>query len=544
MAVLLVNHKNDKLALKCDYIQKEKAKAVPGNKWNKSVKAWEYPMERGIVEQLLEEFGSNLRVSAEVTSYVARAEQHRVKRVELKNMEDTALSVPFAHKLRNYQRVGANFLHKAKRAILADDMGTGKTLQSITACEETGVDRVLVVCPSSLKWNWFDEIGKWTDSKAVIVGGTKPKRVKIIKEFTGKYLIINYEALRLHPELADMQWGAIVFDEAHKLKNRKAQQTKAAKKLKSEYVFLLTGTPMLNKADELWSLLNSLYPKEYSSYWRFVERYCQTYNDGFGKKIISGTKKQQELLRQELAPIMIRRTKKDVLAELPDKTYVRHVVELTGEQKKLYKAMEKDAFAKLSDNEVVAAPVVIAQITRLRQIAVSPELLSHDVTHSAKFDELMDIIQENKGEHKIAVFSQFRQAIELFGKRLDDAGIKWVSVTGAVSQDDRRTATKYFQEDPETRIMLATIEAAGLGLTWTSADIAVFLDRHWTPAINQQAEDRLHRMGQKNPVTIINMVAKDSIEERIENMLAKKSRDFDSIINNQLSPEDIKQLFS
>lgn len=543
MAVLLVNHKNDKLALKCDYIQKEKAKAVPGNKWNQSVKAWEYPMERGIVEQLLEEFGSNLRVSTEVMSYVDKAEQHKVKRVELKNMKDTELSVPFAHKLRNYQRVGANFLHKAKRAILADDMGTGKTLQSITACEETGVDRILVVCPASLKWNWFDEISKWTDSKAVIVGGTKSKRVKTIQEFTGKYLIINYEALRLHPELADMQWGAIVFDEAHKLKNRKAKQTKAAKKLKSEYVFLLTGTPMLNRADELWSLLNCLYPKEYSSYWRFVERYCQTYNDGFGKKVISGTKKQQELLRQELAPIMIRRTKKDVLAELPDKTYVRHVVELTGEQKKLYKAMEKDAFVKLSDNEVVAAPVVIAQITRLRQITVSPELLSHDVTQSAKFDELMDIIQENKSEHKIAVFSQFRQAIELFGKRLDETGIKWVSVTGAVSQDDRRAATKSFQEDPDTRIMLATIEAAGLGLTWTSADIAVFLDRHWTPAINQQAEDRLYRMGQKNPVTIINMVAKDSIEERIENMLAKKSRDFDSIINNQLTPEDIRQIF-
>jgi len=543
VAVLLVNHKNGKLALKCEYTQKGKAKAVPGNKWNQSVKAWEYPMERTIVDQLLEEFGTNLRVSKEVRSYVTRAEQHKVKRVELKNMEDTELSVPFAYKLRNYQRVGANFLHKTKRAILADDMGTGKTLQAITACEETGSDRILVVCPASLKWNWFDEIAKWTDSKATLVAGTKAKRVKTIEEFTGKYLIINYEALRLHPELADMEWGAIVFDEAHKLKNRKAKQTKAAKKLKSDYMFLLTGTPMLNRADELWSLLNSLYPKEYSSYWRFVDRYCQVYHNGFGKEIVSGTKKQQELLRQEIAPLMIRRTKKDVLVELPDKVQVRHVVELSGEQKKIYKQMEKDAFVKLSESDVVAAPVVVAQLTRLRQIAVSPELLSHDITQSAKFDELMDIIQENKGEHKIAVFSQFRQGIELFGKRLDEAGIDWVSVTGTVSEEDRRENTRKFQEDPNTRIMLATIEAAGLGLTWTSADIAVFLDRHWTPAINQQAEDRLHRMGQKNAVTIINLVAKDTVEERIENMLAKKTRDFDSIINNQLTPEDIRQIF-
>jgi len=541
MAVLLVN--DNKLALKCEFKQKEKAKSISGCKWNAKMKVWEYPMERGMVDQLMSEFGKSLNVSPEVRNYVTKAESNHLKRVELKNLEDIDITVPFADKLRNYQRVGANFLHKTKRAILADDMGTGKTLQAITACEETGVEQILVVCPNSLKWNWSDEIAMWTDSKFSIVSGTKAKRDKIINEFTGKYLIMNYEALRLHPELQEKNWGAIVFDEAHKLKNRKAKQTQCAKKLKSEYVFLLTGTPMLNRADELWSLLNNLYPKKFSSYWRFVEKYCQIYYNGFGKDILAGTKEQQDKLRQDIAPVMIRRNKKEVLKELPDKVHQRQLVELSGNQRTLYNQMEKDALVQLSEEDVVAAPVAIAQITRLRQIAISPQLLSHDITQSAKFDVLMDIIKENKGGHKIAVFSQFRKGIELFAKRLDEEGIKWVAITGTVSQENRREATRSFQEDDDTRIMLATIEAAGLGLTWTSSDIAIFIDRHWTPAINQQAEDRLHRMGQKNSVSIINLVAKDTIEERIELMLEQKSKTFDEIINNQITPAMMRELF-
>ena len=540
MAVLLMW--DNKLALKCAFEEKELAKSVPGWKWNGQMKVWEYPIEKETVDQLVSTF-PNLKVAPDVKEHVKRIERNRMKLLELKEIKDVDINVPFADKLRNYQRVGANFLSTTGKCILADDMGTGKTLQTITACEELGAKRVLVVCPNSLKWNWHDEVGKWTDSKAVVVDGARAKREKAIEEFDGKYLIINYESMRLHEELQKMHWDVLVLDEAHKIKNRKAQQTKAVKKVKADRVFLLTGTPMLNRPDELWSLLHRLYPDKFRSYWRFVERYCTITDNGWGKEIGMGTPEQQEELKRLLAPIMLRRTKKEVLTELPDKIHQRFLVELTGKQAKIYKSMERDAIATLSNGETIAAPVVIAQITRLRQIAVSTQLLSEEVAESAKFEALMELIQDNITGHKIVVFSQFRRAIELFSKQLDEAGIKWVAVTGAVKQEDRHQATKDFQEKDDVRVMLATIEAAAHGLTWTAADIAVFLDRHWTPAINAQAEDRLHRMGQKNSVTIVNMVARGTVEEYIEKLLEAKGESFDAIVNGQLTAEDLRQIF-
>lgn len=541
MAVLLMWE--GKLALRCTYEERNLAKQVPGWKWNGQMKVWEYQVEKETVDQLVSIF-PNLKVAPDVRDYITRIERNRVQMLELKELEDVELNVPFADKLRDYQRVGANFLNTTGKCILADDMGTGKTLQAITACEDTGAERVLVICPNSLKWNWHDEVNKWTDSKAVVVDGAKAKRVKAIEEFDGKYLIINYEAMRLHEELQKGKWDVLILDEAHKIKNRKAQQTKAINKIKADRVFLLTGTPMLNRPDELWSLLNRLYPDKFRSYWRFVERYCTITDNGWGKDIGMGTPEQQEELKRLLAPIMLRRTKKEVLTELPDKIHQRFLVELTGKQAKIYKSMERDAIATLTNGEVIAAPVVIAQITRLRQIAVSTQLLSEEVAESAKFEALMELIQDNIAGHKIVVFSQFRRAIELFSKQLDEAGIKWVAVTGAIKQEDRHQATKDFQEDKDTRIMLATIEAAAHGLTWTSADIAVFLDRHWTPAINTQAEDRLHRMGQKNSVTIINMVARGTVEEYIENLLEKKGESFDAIVNGQVTAQELRQIFN
>lgn len=540
MATLLLI--NNKLALNCSYREKELAKLVPGWKWNPQMKFWEYPLEIEIIDQLGDVF-PNLKIAPDITEYVKRVKQIKMQLLKLKELEDAELNVPFADKLRNYQRVGANFLKTVKRCILADEMGTGKTFQAIAACEDQEAERVLVVCPNTLKWNWYDEIDKWTNSRAVVVDGAKKKRQKIIKGFKGKYLIINYEALRLHKELQKLHWDVLIFDEAHKIKNRKAKQTKAAKKLKADHIYLLTGTPMLNRPDELWSLLNRLYPDRFSSYWRFAEYYCTITHNGFGKVIETGTPEQQEKLKQLLAPIMLRRTKKEVLTELPDKIYKKFIVELKGEQAKAYETMERDAITTLSNGETIAAPVVIAQIIRLRQIAVSTQLLSDSVAESAKFEALLEFIQDNQARHKIVVFSQFRRAIELFSKQLDDAGIRWVSVTGAIKQEDRHQATKDFQNNNNVRVMLATIEAAAHGLTWTSADVAVFLDRHWTPAINTQAEDRLHRIGQKNCVTIVNMIAKDTVEERIERMLEKKSDSFNNIINGKITAEDMKKLF-
>lgn len=528
-----------KFALKCQYEDRHVAKSI-GGIWNSETKTWDFPQQTTIIKQL-QGFFPRMVLTREIEDMVKEEAETAARLLNLQEQADTELSVDYADKLRDYQRVGVEFLSTAGNCILADDMGTGKTVQAITACEESGAGKVLIVCPATLKWNWFNEIKQWTGKEGTIIQGTKNKRLEQIAGFTDGYMIINYEALRLHPELKKVKWDIRVFDEAHKLKNRKAQQTKAAKLIKSKKTFQLTGTPMLNRADELYSLLNMLYPKKYTSYWRFVDQFCQTYDNGFGKDILQGKPEQVEALRAEIQPVMLRRTKQDVLAELPAKTYVRHTVELNGKQRKMYKEMHDEAVTMVGD-ELVAASVVIAQITRLRQIAISTQMLNPEVDLAAKVDALLEIIEDN-ADHKIAVFSQFRTAIEIVGRKLDEKGVGWVSVTGKVSEDDRTENTRKFQEEPDCKVMLATIAAAGVGLTWTSSDIAVFLDRHWTPAINRQAEDRLHRMGQRNNVTIINIVAKDTIEERIENMLAEKQDNFDSIIEHGIDPEEVRSLF-
>ena len=190
--------------------------------------------------------------------------------------------------------------------------------------------------------------------------------------------------------------------------------------------------------------------------------------------------------------------------------------------------MERDAIAVLSEG-AIAAPVVIAQITRLRQIAVGAQLLDPEIDSSAKFRALDEILDTHLETHKVVVFSQFRQAIELLEERY--AALGPVSVTGTVSAKRPDNCAPGGSETDDTcRIMLSTIQAGGLGLTWTAADIVVFLDRHWTPAMNTQAEDRLHRLGQRNSVTVINLVAKDTVEEWIETLLEEKQINFNKVI--------------
>jgi SNF2 family DNA or RNA helicase len=531
-----------KLALSCKYEERDMAKNVPGYRWDKELKVWSYPVDFQTIMDIKAQF-PDLHISTQVRLVIERVLAKRRELVSIKDANDADINVSYASLLRDYQRVGVRFLSRAKRAILGDDMGTGKTIQAITTCEAQGFNRVLVVCPSGVKRVWKAEIKKWTNSDCTLVEGCASKRHEQITSFAGKYLITNYEALvskqtdedgatkiKLNPDLAAITWDTVIFDEAHRLKNRKAQRTQAAADLKTKDVYMLSGTPMLNRPDELWSLLNILYPTKFTSYWRFVDRYCAKENNDYGVEIKESDDDQKQQLRELLAPVMIRRMKRDVLTELPEKVYQTIPVALVGKQKRIYDQMERAAFAQIG-SKTVTAPVVIAQITRLRQIAISPELLGEDCKDSSKLDTLVDFLEDQVSSHKVVVFSQFEQAIQLAGKRLTEAGIKWVAVTGKVSQADRDEATRKLQEDPETRVMLATIEAGGLGLTWTAADIAVFLDKHWTPKINEQAEDRLHRMGQRNSVTIVSLFAEDTVEERIEDILSGKARQFAEIID-------------
>lgn len=514
-----------KISLRCTYEERFLAKAVSGARWNPDMKVWQYPSDEGTIRQLMATF-PEAKVSGDIRAHLARKAEVRAKLMESKEVL-WHTDAP----LRDYQKAGVNFLIHAKRAIMGDDPGLGKTLQAIMACEAEQTGRALIICPNTIKWIWYNEIKKWTGKEAIVIGGSREKREKALEAYEGGYLIINYESARLHPILQEIEWDVMICDEAHRLKNRKAIQTQFIKRINAQHAYMVTGTPIMNRTEELWSLLNILYPKVFTSFWRFVDQYCQKNTTYFGTDILPGTEEQVEHLRALLQPIMIRRRKDEVLTELPAKVYQRLPVELEGRQKAMYQQMERDSLAILSQG-AIAAPVVIAQITRLRQIAVGTQLLDPEIESSAKFKALDEILDIHLQDHKIVVFSQFRKAIELLQDRLTAKGLKWVAVTGTVNQEDRIEATQRFQTDPTCRIMLSTIQAGGLGLTWTAADIVIFLDRHWTPAVNTQAEDRLHRIGQRNSVTVINMVAKGSVEEWIEDVLAGKQENFDKIIES------------
>jgi SNF2 family DNA or RNA helicase len=534
---------NEKIFLQVAFDDKEAAKSIPGRAWDPEKKAWSFPVESRVVTQAKTVF-PDVIVESEIP-------------VESAIPEPTSpaplIVVDSRFPLYDYQKVGVDFLIGVERALLADDMGLGKTLQIIAVLERSGSKKVLIVAPNSMKYVWKREIAKWSPESTVqVVDGDKTTRItQIMGE--QKYTIMNYEALRLHASISsgrkpvatlepalDRQWDALVFDEAHRIKNRAATMTLVSRALavRSKRVYHVTGTPIMNRSSELWSLLNILHPKTYGSFWAFAEKFCKVYHDGYGwivEDFTDPTHPRVQLLRDTLKPLMIRRTKKEVLKDLPEKQVQQIWVDLDGSQKKIYDQMENAMLTELDTGQKISAAVVIAQITRLKQITIDPHLMiaeSEVEISGAKIEALMDLVEGLNGQ-KFAVFSQFAKAISRLSTKFDKLGIQHVVISGEVTGEDRDTAVERFQTDPDCRAILLTTQAGGQGLTLTAASTAIFLDKCWTPALNIQAQDRLHRIGQKNPVTIYELLTNQSVEEYIEDLLAKKQQIFDQTIEGE-----------
>jgi len=490
-------------------------------KWNASKKRWEFPLKEEIIERFKP---LEIEIDEKLSKYFHKLKEEREAKLKAKEQE-IELKTYLKNILHPYQRIGVGFLKVAKRAILADDMGLGKTLQTIALIDEANLSKILIVCPNSLKYVWLNEINKWKlPKKAIIIDKLNQRHPP---EFYNKYdvWIINYEKIiieRYYNLLLSRNYDLLVFDEAHNLKNRKSKRSEAANILskKADYLIEITGTPIMNRTSELWHLLHLLYPNEYKSYWKFVDRYAYVTRNYFGGYEVYGVKNEKKL-RKELAPILIRRLKTEVLKELPEKTIEQIYLDLKPKQQKYYNAMEEEMSIELANDESLDAPTVLAKIIRLKQIAVTPKLLDTSLEFdNAKYDFVLDIL--NGTNDKVVIFSQFAKAIKLFAKELNAAGYKVVKYIGEMSPEERDKAITQFQSDDETRVFLATLQAGGVGITLTSANIAIFLDKHWTPAINEQAQDRLHRIGQKKNVLIYELIAKNTIEEYIEQLLESK----------------------
>lgn len=418
-----------------------------------------------------------------------------------------------------YQRVGIKFLVTAKKAILADPVGLGKSAQAIRAAQEAGAQRVLIVTKKSLIYNWLEQIGLW------VVSENMPER----------FDVVNYEQVALNlVQYVQNKYDVLIIDEAHMIKNRgtrnnPVKRTKALHTLadKIPYVWLLTGTPILNRPDELWSLLHTTDKRKYSSYWQFVEKYCELdYHAWTGKRsVVLGVKPTAtEALSQELASVLIRRTKATVA--LPPLTRETVYVTLESVQQEMYTQMLQEFFLLLDNVGVLHAPTVLAQFTRLRQLTCTPALLGGpDV--SAKTTVVLDFVESYADEHKILVFSEFAKYVDILHKALAPYGA--VKITGDMSARRRDESIQQLNADPACRVLVGTLGAMGVGLNIQTASVVITTDRSWVPAVMEQAEGRAHRRGQTKPVHVIDLHASGTLDDHIAAVLTKKEGIIDTV---------------
>lgn len=452
----------------------------------------------------------------------------------------------FKGKLRPYQQEAIDkFLadgNPCAHHLLGDEMGLGKTYVGAKYATKVYDGRpILVVAPlTGVVDSWVEHFELLTDFKVKRIN-TKSKKYRAqsidsFEQSKAQVFVMHPEGLRIEAErLDDFNWGTMIIDESHKIKNRKTKTFAAAKYVGKSVIhrLALTGTPVMNRPDELWAQLNWLYPTKQSrldagmkwhfhkllnSYWRFYDRFL-TYDidDYLGYKTVTGTRHEDEL-RELLDPFYMRRLKRDVAKDLPEKQYQTYYVDLHPKQRRAYESMRKTLIAWIGEKEdaPVVAPVVIAQLIRLQQFALAFGQVNSENKMlldepSAKLDMLMELL-DDAPDKQFVVFSTSKQMVNLAEARMLEAKIPVSKVTGDVVQHARTATIKRFKEG-ETRIFIATIGSGGTGLNLQNADTAIFLDRDWSPANNLQAEDRIHRIGQtSNSVHIIDIMAKDTID--------------------------------
>lgn len=493
-----------------------------GARWNKSTKTWSLPLDTDLAGLS----GALTLVWADdVVDWVQQQRQTRAKLVRLHKAKDT--KIVFGDGLDSYQRVGVRFLTEAKRAILADDVGLGKTAQALRAALEVDAKRVLVITRKSLLYNWLHEVHKWAVDTSVDVllsiDDTLPNT---------RFVLTNYEAATKHLKLLqEVSWDALLVDEAHYVKNRKTQRTKTIAKLarSASYVWLLTATPMLNGVWELWSLLNIIRPDVYTSFWRFVDNYCWTEPNFFGGRDFLPGIKNEVAFQREVAPLVLRRTKG--ILKLPPLSYETIHVPLGEEQQRIYEELKTHFLALVDDDHYVMTPTVLSQLTRLRQVSCSPALIGGK-DHSKKTEAFLDLLEDYTPKHKVLAFTTFAEYAKLLLPHLEKYGGK--AILGEQSHKERFESEQTFQKDPDCRVLIGTIGAMGEGLNLQAADIVVFLNKDWTPARNEvQAVGRAHRRGQTKPVHVISLVTANSVEEHVENVLQDKkttSQVFEAVV--------------
>lgn len=439
--------------------------------------------------------------------------------------------------LRGYQRIGFRWLRSMEElgfgGILADDMGLGKTVQMIAlfaAAKERGVTAPsLVVCPTSVVLNWERELSRFAPHLKVlcVIGDAAERRRRLEMAADYDVVVTSYDILKRDvAAYADLDFYYHVLDEAQYIKNSNTQNARAVKSVRSVRRFALTGTPVENRLAELWSIFDFLMPGFLFSRRTFMNR--------FEAPIGRQETRVAEHLRQMVAPFILRRLKQEVLTELPPKTERLLPAAMERPQRQVYLAAVSDlrrtitGGGKLSGRQRIT---VLSQLTRLRQICCDPRLCCEGYNgDSAKLDACMELLREaTAAGHKVLLFSQFTSMLALLKERLQEEGISHFILQGSTPKEERARLVDTFNAD-DTPVFLISLKAGGVGLNLTGADMVIHYDPWWNGAVEDQATDRAHRIGQKNPVQVVRLIARDTIEEKIVGLQEQKRQLAQSVV--------------
>lgn len=447
-------------------------------------------------------------------------------------------------KLYEYQKIGVEFItNNEGNVILADSPGVGKTAQSLAYIAHNKIEKTLVICPASVKYNWANEVKKWTNLSPVVLKSSMIKKdgdtseiLKMIQK--NDVSIINYDSLKKFLDLlCSLRWDATIIDEVHYCKSNTAQRTKYVKELARRIPrkILLSGTPMLSRPVELYNSLYMLDPKNWNNYYNYTKRYCGGFQSRWGYDTSGATNIDE--LRSKISKYFLRRTKEEVLKELPPKQFTDVPVELSAEDRFKYDLAMDDFKSYLTDvkkkkNDEVDRSLSAETLVRMNELRM--------IASSGKISAAVELIQNIiDGGEKVLVFSNFNEPLE---KMHRDFGDKALLLTGKTDEFLRQKMVDEFQNNPDKKVFFGGMKSSGVGITLTAASNVIFLDLSWLPSDHVQAYGRAHRIGNiSESINIYQLIAQDTVDQYTSDVLKEKQIIFDKLFDSKESDNSVSQ---
>ena len=471
-------------------------------------------------------------------SFIIEQREYQKRKSVVNSLTDKDLDTLLKVSLYPYQKEGIRFAFQAGKAIIADEMGLGKTIQAIGTAElmkqQKLIGSALIVCPTSLKYQWKKEIEKFTDSTAVVIEGDHLRR-KELYEADEFYKIVSYNSMSNDVKiLGSLRTDFLIMDEVQRLKNWNTQISKSARRIDADYAVVLSGTPLENKLEELYSVMQFVDQYCLGPYYQFMDQTVVTNELG---KVIAY--KNLNVVGEKLKSVLIRRRKKDVALQMPERQDKILFVPMTKEQREMhdeYQVQVSQLVQKWSRNRFLSEKDrkrLLLFLSQMRMVCDSTYILDQKSRYDTKVEETMNIFRSvfDSGDEKVVIFSQWERMARLIAAELDKMGIQYEYLHGGVPSEKRKDLMVNFTENPDSRVFIST-DAGSTGLNLQVASILINIDLPWNPAVLEQRIARIYRLGQQRNIQVINMVASQTIEERMLSTLNFKSSLFEGILDN------------